>query len=175
MSKNKKNKVKINTTSDLEISKILKISIVVFVVLLLTYLLAGIITGEIKFGKDKEEETVTEIQYEEILGGQALQMSSDDYYVLYFNFTANIASSYLTFKDTYTSKDDSLAFYIIDLEKGFNQKYVREENEEFVEYPSNVSDIKVVNPTILKVSGNKVVERTEGISNVLNYLTEITK
>lgn len=171
----KKNNFKLNTSTDLEVSKVVKILVGVLIVLGLTYFIAGLITGDIKFGKDKKEEPPAEIQYEEILAGQALSMSSDDYYVLYFNFTDDIASSYLTFKDIYTNKDNSIGFYLVDLEKGFSKGFIKEDGEEYNEYPSNIEDVKVSNPTILKISNHKVTERVEGKENVLNYLTEITK
>lgn len=173
----KKNKVKINSTSsDLEINKIIKILIGVLVVLGLTYLLAAIMTGDIKFGsKEKEEIIETEIQYEEILAGETFKQSDSEYYVLYFNFTDNIASSYITFKDTYSQKENSLSFYLVDLEKGFNQNFIKEENSEYKENTSIIDELKVTNPTILKISNHQVIERIEGRQEVLNYFIEITK
>ena len=72
--KNNKNNVKIKTTtSDNEVTKIIKILIGVIIVLGLTYLIAALITGDIKFvNKDNPEEEVTEIQYEEILAGKII-------------------------------------------------------------------------------------------------------
>lgn len=173
----KKNKVKINTTtSDLEANKIVKILIGVLLVLGITYLIAALITGDIKLGKNQEkEEEEVEIQYEEILAGETFKQHASEYYVMYFNFTDNIAASYLTFKDTYSYKENSLDFYLVDLEKGFNQSFLKNEEEEYNEYPDSIDEIKVTNPTILKISSHKVVERVEGKQEVLNYLSEITK
>ena len=173
----KKNKVKINTTtSDLEVTKIVKILVGVLLVLGITYLIAALITGDIKLGKKQEKETEeVEIQYEEILAGETFKQDASEYYVMYFNFTDNIAASYLTFKDTYSYKENSLDFYIVDLEKGFNQSFVRNDEEDYNKYPNSIDDIKVSNPTILKIANHKVVERVEGKQDVLNYLSEITK
>lgn len=176
--KNKKNKVKIvTTTSDNEVTRIIKILVVVLIVLGITYLIAALITGDIKLGSknNTEEEVAAEIQYEEILAGKTLNYSDSDYYVMYFNFTDNISSSYITFKDIYAQKEDALNFYLVDLEKGFNKSFVKEENEEYEEYPDKIENLKVTNPTILKISNHKVVERVEGKTEVINYLTEITK
>ena len=122
----KKNKVKINTTTnDLEVTKVVKILVGVLLVLGITYLIAAFITGDIKLGKKQEKEkTEVEIQYEEILAGETFKQDASEYYVMYFNFTDNIAASYLTFKDTYSYKENSLDFYIVDLEKGFNQTFI---------------------------------------------------
>ena len=175
--KQKKNKVKISsTTTDLEISKVIKILVGVLLVLALTYFIAALMTGDIKFcQKEKEEEKEVSIQYEEILAGETFKQDKNEYYVMYFNFTDNVASSYLTFKDTYSYKENSLDFYIVDLEKGFNQDFIKEENGEYKENPSSIEDVRVTNPTILKISNHKVVEQIEGKEEVLKYLTEITK
>ena len=178
MSKNKKkNKVKISsTTTDLEISKVIKILVGVLLVLVLTYFIAALMTGNIKFGKkEKAEEKEVLIQYEEILAGETFKQDKDEYYVMYFNFTDNVSSSYLTFKDTYSYKENSLDFYIVDLEKGFNQEFIKKENSEYKQNPTSIEDVKVTNPTILKISNHKVVEQIEGKEEVLKYLTEITK
>lgn len=172
----KKNKVKISTTTNLEATRVIKITVGVILVLVLTYFLAALITGDISFGKkDKDEEVTTEIQYEEIIAGRTFNQSSDQYYVMYFNFTDGSASSYITFKDVYENKDNSLPFYIVDLEKGFNKDFVKNDDEEYDKYPSNIDSLKVSHPTILKISNHKVVERIEGSKEVLNYLNEITK
>lgn len=174
--KQKKNKVNINTTNDLEISKVVKILVGVLLVLGVTYFVAALMTGDIKFNKkDKKEETEIAIQYDEILAGETFKQKDSEYYVMYFNFTDNVASSYLSFRDTYSYKENSLDFYIVDLEKGFNQSFIKEENGEYKENASSIEDLKVTNPTILKVSNHKVVEQIEGRAEVLKYLTEITK
>lgn len=57
MNMKKKTKRKLyttNTTSDIEYSKIIKITIGVVLVLVLTYLITGLATGEIKWGKKKK-------------------------------------------------------------------------------------------------------------------------
>ena len=172
----KKNKVKINTTTNLEVTRVIKITIGVIIVLLLTYLVAGLITGDISFKKDtKTNEEVTKIQYEEIIAGRTFNQNSDEYYVMYFNFTDSSASSYISLKDIYENKDNALPFYIVDLEKGFNKDFVASENEDYNKYPTNTDELKVTHPTILKIANHKVTERIEGSKEVLDYLTEINK
>lgn len=174
--KQKKNKVQISSTTDVEINKVIKIFVGVLLVLAITYFIAAILTGDIKFGKDKKKEKEeTVIQYEEILAGEIFNQDSSEYYVMFFDFTDNVASSYLTFKDTYSYKENSLDFYIVDLEKGFNQTFIKEENGEYKQNPNSIEDVKVTNPSILKISDHKVVEQIEGRKEVLNYLTNITK
>ncbi len=165
------------TTSNTEVSTLIKILIGVLIFLGFTYLITGLLTGEIKLGKkDKDIVTEAEIQYEEILAGETLNRTETDYYVMYFNFTDNIASSYITLKDTYLKKEKALGFYLVDLEKGFNKGFVaqNDENTDKINF-NNISELKVKNPTILKISNHKVVERVEGKDKIISFLEEINK
>lgn len=167
--KQKKKLYKINTNTEMEYSKIIKIAIGVIIVLAITYFVTAIVSGEIKFGKEEIVEEETSIQYEEIMVGQMLNRSENEYYVLLFNFTDNFASYYLSLKDSYSQNNDALPFYIIDLEKHTNKDYVLEDGEHLVEKPVRLVDFKTTSPTIVKIKNRKVVERVSGRDNVLNF------
>lgn len=170
--KQKRNLYKTNNT-DMEYSKIIKIAIGVIIIIGLTYFVTALVSGEIKFGKDKEEvKEETSIQYEEIMVGQMLNRSESEYYVLLFNFTDSFASYYLSLKDTYSQGDDALPFYIIDLEKHVNKEYVLEDGEYLIEKPVRLVDFKATSPTIVKIKDRKVVERISGRDNILNFFEE---
>lgn len=170
--KQKRNLYKTNTNSEMEYSKIIKITIGVILVLTLTYFITALASGEIKFGKEKVEEKETSIQYEEIIVGQMLNRNKNEYYVLLFDFTDSFASYYLSLKDSYINNEDSLPFYIIDLEKHINSKYILKDGEELIEKPNNLSEFKVTSPTIIKVKDNKVVERISGRDSILKFFEE---
>ena len=157
----------------MEYSKIIKITIGVVLILALVYFITALATGEIKFGKD-EEETVeeTSIQYEEIIAGQILNRSQDEYYVLLFNFTDTFASYYLSLKDSYLQNDSALPFYIVDLEKHINKDIVAETESDYKANLSSLSDLKVTNPTILKVKNHKVIKNITGRENILKFFEE---
>lgn len=176
MMQKKKQKLnyKSSYSSDSEVSKIIKILIGVALFLVVFYFLAMLMTGELKFGNQRKNDiTESKIQYDEILAGETLNKNNTEYYVLYFDFSENIASTYLTYRDGYLKKDGSFAMYLVDLEKGFNNKYISSEGENREEYPNNIDNLKVTNPTIVKVKDRKVVERIEGRENVKKFLKDI--
>ncbi len=175
MQKKKKRKLNYekNYGPDSEVLKIVKILIAVVLFLVVFYLLAMIMTGEIKFGNKKTKEETTQIQYDEILAGETFNKNEDEYYVLYFNFSEKLSSTYLTYRDGYLEKTEHFPMYMVDLEKGFNTSYVKNNEEEIKEYPENISELKVVNPTIVKVKDKKVVERVEGKDKVKEFLKNI--
>ena len=166
---------KTNTNSEMEYSKIIKISIGVIVTLGLVYLVTALLMGEIKFGnKDDTKKETADIQYEEIVAGEVLNRNKNEYYVLMFDFTDTFASYYLTLKDKYEINNASSYFYILDLEKKVNEEILLEEGN-YAEYPSNISDLKVSSPTLLKINDHKVVTRITGRSNILDFFNDNNK
>lgn len=165
-----KNKRQLYTTgsSSVEYSRVIKITVGVVLFLVLTYFIAGLLTGEINFKKKNKVEQETFIQYQEIISGEILNRNDNDYYVMTLNFTDNLASYYLSFIDKYTSVDGNLPFYIIDLDKKVNSNILTEE-EKYIELPSKVEDIRVSSPTILKVSNHKVVSRIVGQEKIMEF------
>ena len=171
MKKNKKrNLYRTNTSMDVEYSKVIKIALGVILILALTYFVTALATGEIQFGKEKEEVQEVSIQYEEIIAGQILNRSNEEYYVMLFDFTDTFASYYLSLKDAYSETENALPFYIVDLEKHINQEIVAENDESDQTNVDNIHDLKVFSPTIIKVKNHKVVESIIGKENILKFL-----
>ena len=158
-----------------DVVKIVKILVVVVLVLGLVYLGTAILTGEINLGKETKEEAEVEIQYEEIIAGEILNRIDTEYYVLLFNFTSDDATNLLTLKDSYSHVNNSLPVYIVDLDKKFNSILTPLENEEIIEIPSNVSDLRVKDATLLKVKGGKVISRVTTFDNIEETFNSLTK
>lgn len=169
--KKQRNYIK-TTTTDIEYMKVIKIAIGVILVLGIVYLVTALATGEIKLKKEEVIKEETKIQYEEIIAGEVFNRTADDYYVLLFNFTDTFASYYLSKIDSYNAKDNSLPFYIVDLEKSQNGDYVTEDEDYDIGKPNQISDLKVVNPTLLKISNGKTSEVVVGRENILNFFNE---
>lgn len=144
------------TSTEVDYMKVIKIGIGVLLVLGLVYLVTAIASGEIKLGKKEKEKTETEIQYQEIIAGETFNRNASEYYVLFMNFTDSYASYYLSLIDNYQMKDNSLAFFTVDMEKKINSDYV-------------TNELKVENPTILKISNSNIVETITGKDNILNF------
>ena len=155
MARRNKRNYKMTTSTDLEYSRIIKIGVGVALVFVIVYLVTAISSGEIKLNKKKTVKETT-INYQEIIAGQTFNRPADSYYVLYFNFSDSKASYYLDLIDQYKTKDNSLPFYIVDIEKKINEEYIND-------------TLKVENPTILKISNSKTVETISGHSNVVEF------
>lgn len=171
--KTKRTLYKTGSNVNTEYSTVVKIVIGVVGVLVLTYLVTALASGEIKLGKKKQEDRQeVSIQYEEIMAGQILNRNHDEYYVLLFNFTDTFASYYLSLKDNYITKDNALPFYIVDLEKYSNQNISTEKEEEIITNINHVNDLRVMNPTIIKVKNHRVVESIKSRESILDFFSK---
>lgn len=153
----------------------IKIFLCVALLFAAIYFVTALLTGEISFGKKEEKETVTTIQYEEILAGESFNRSDKEYYILYFPFTDGASSLYITLKDAYAEKEKSLPVYIVDLDKYFNTSIVAKDDETFKDKPQNIGELKVKNATLLKFSDRKVVSRIEGKDNIKKAFEDLLK
>jgi len=135
---------------------ILVILLLFFVIL---YILTGLfITKELNwFGINdgNEEDEVSNIE-NKILATDSLRQVEEEYYVYYYDTTD---------EDTEVSNVLYLVsetVYRVDLNDGFNSNFVGEPSG-IVE---NISDLKVSNPTVIKVSSEKIVEFYSGAEEI---------
>lgn len=160
-----------------ELMQGVKILVSVILLIAIIYFATAILTGEINFNKKKNNNVSDDvmIQYDEIVAGQSFTRPNSSYYVLYYNFTDSGASKYLSLRNAYTAKDKALSVYMVDLEKAFNSTVVREKDSKFVDKPTNIKDLKVENPTLLKFEKGRVAQRISGKENIENHFEDITK
>ena len=151
----KKRNYKMTTTTELDYKRVIKITVGVLLVIGIVYLVTAISSGEIKLNKKKTNTDVS-INYQEIIAGETFNRKANSYYVLYFNFTDSKASYYLDLIDSYNAKDNSLPFYIVDLEKKMNTEYATD-------------TLNVSHPTILKITDSKVSQVISGHENVVEF------
>ena len=156
-----------DTKATIESKKLLIIIISVVAVLGLFYLIAGIITGTIDLNKNEP----AEIQYSEILAGSTFKQDDTEYLVLYYDFTQDDASEYTNLVSTYTSSENSVSIYTVDLSRKFNSSYIKTEEETVNTNPTNAEELKVKNPTLIKIKDKQVIEYKEGFDEIKNYMS----
>lgn len=138
---------------------IIMVLLAVFFVIL--YILTGIfVTKELKwFSKNDNEESTVEVE-NKILATDSLRQTEEEYYVYFFDTT-----------DEKTEVKNSLyrvkeKLYRVDLNDAFNSNFVGEPSGEV----DNIEDLKVSNPTLIKVSGEEIVEFYSGVEEITSAL-----
>lgn len=156
--KQKANELKLKT-----LFVILGSLVILFVVL---YLITGLfITKDFSLGKknnntSSDDSTNSSSVSNKILAVDSLNQSDDDYYVYYYDSSDK--------NDNISSSVDSLAnkVYRVDLNDGFNSNYVGEVSG----IVDDISELRVISPTIIKVSNGRIIEFYSGSEEVNSIL-----
>lgn len=163
--KNKSNLKKIekqNTGETNEVKTLIKIFVGVVIFFVLAYLLMGIITGDIKLGKENKE---VEIQYEEILAERTFKQKDNDYFVAFYNLSDEDALLDALLQDLgYTEK-----VYKVNLDKKFNSTYIGKVNNK----PTSLDNLKVNSPTLIRITNGKAKKVVNGIDSIKKYISDL--
>ena len=169
----KKNKVKrqrmpkIETSMDLDVKKLIIMSVIVLVCLGLFYgLTLLILKDDTKSNNDK---TKTEIQFSEILLGSSFDQEEDKYLVLYYDSSdKEIASSISSLISTYDSKNSQTPLYTVDMADGSNSRFVSENGNSSA---TKASEMAIKTPTLILFNNHAIGEYIEGYENISSRLS----
>lgn len=139
----------------------------ILIALVALYLFVGIfITKTISFGKkDKEETTEVASDKTTILASQIFDQKEDEYYVLVYDTTDEV-HNIEQFLNLYKTKSGSLPVYKVDSSKKFNSNYIVTEDSN--KNPESINDLRIITPSLIKISSKHVSEYTEGFEEVKN-------
>ena len=141
---------------------------IVLIALVALYLFVGIfITETISFNKKDKTEEKGEVVIDNttIFASQLFDQSEEEYYVLIYDPNDKV-KNVEQFLDTYNSKEDTLKVYRVDSSIKFNSKYIVESDSN--KNPTNYSELRIIAPTLIKISNHNVVEYHEGLEEVKN-------
>ena len=173
--KNKKlNKERKEITSETNYSGLTLLKIVgaiAIILFVLYYFIAVFITKEVDVSGNKNSTTSEESTSSSsssvsnaILAQRTFEQSEEEYYVYYYNFNDEdeAISSIL-------SNKSDITLYRVDTSSALNQNYVTEESGN--KNVTGINDLKVKNPTLIKVTGDKVTLYVEGVNEIINYFS----
>ena len=168
MNKNKKvNEEELDTS----IKLITAVKLVFFVILLLFviyYILAVFVTKELAItSKNEEQTTQTKADAssitDKILASNIFNQQEEEYYVYFYDFAKEdelVANTISGITDT--------KIYRVDTSNSLNSNYITEENGN--KKATSIKDLKVKNPTIIKISSDKIVKYYEGSNEIYKGL-----
>ena len=167
--KDKKNE-KNNIEDENYFGRFVKILTILIILLFAGYLIIGIFVNKtISFGKkDKEEEkSNVSIDNDVILAGQIFEQKEDEYYVLVYdkNDSKTFLNKYLSL---YDSKEDNIKIYSVDSSSKFNSNFIVLEDSN--KNPDSYENLKIVSPSLIKISNKKVTEYIEGENEIIEVL-----
>lgn len=140
----------------LEPKSFITIIVVLLIFFVILYILTGVfITKDIKWFDKKETKEDTEVLTNRILAVDTLRQAEEEYYVYFYN-TKNESSEVTSAVSKLTEK-----VYRVDLSDEFNSNYASEESSGIVD---SIEDLKVVDPTLIKVVSGVMTEFYTGDS-----------
>lgn len=154
MSNKKLNQKKIYTSETKMGINYIKIILIILVIVCVFSLITSFVTNK-KNNKTNSNEVT--IQYKEIIAGNILNVSNDEYYVLLEFENDNYNTLYETYLTNYASKEKALPYYKVDMSKGFNKSYISTDKPNLDTDIS--SELKFTETTLLKIKSKKIVEK----------------
>lgn len=148
----------IKQSRELKPKSLINILLLLLLFFVILYLITGLfITKDIKwFDKKESAEKENNLVDNKILASECLRQAEEEYYV-YFYDTTNEDSSLNSVISSLNEK-----VYRVDLSDGFNSNYVGEGSG----IVSDISDLKVSSPTVIKVSSERIVEFYSGTEDI---------
>ena len=141
------------------------IGVVAFV--LLMFVFTKIKTGEWNlFTKENAVNYTAEVQDVKILCGSILNRKESEYYVLGYQMKEDNASLYETVIEKYNGASNKLKLYKLDLSNSRNNICLGDS----LNITSDVSNLKLTIPTLIKVKDGKIVESYTSYETIKNVL-----
>lgn len=167
MQKNKKNNK--NYNQEIEMGNLFKIILVILIVFGAFYIFTYYIQKNKKTTpQNNDTNYITTIQYDEILIGDSLNQSENEYYVLFVK-----KSDYTTRYKEYLSRyNKNHKFYYSLIDNGLNSGFIAETS---MLNADNIQDLRISNTSLIKISAGKIVESYDGNANVMQALININK
>ena len=149
-----------------DIYKLLKtFGIILAVILLIYFFVALIITKEIDwFSNDEKQNEVTTVK-NSILAKNTFMQKEEEYFVYFYDFDDENTS----IATLISSKLSNSKVYKVNTNDAFNSNYVTDEATGNSS-ATTIDDLKVINPTLIKISGDNIIEYYETKDNIISYL-----
>ena len=159
-----------NDSTD-EMSKLLKIVLVVTGIMIIFYGITTFVTKKVndvktaKLGKSPEKVTN---QYYSIVIGSMLNMDGH-YFVLIEKEDDDKSSEYDTLLKSIEANDEAPKVYTADLSSSFNKMYLDKENN----FDSDLTKFKVKDTTLVEVENNKIKNTFDNYDSIKGKLDEL--
>lgn len=167
----KQKDVKVEATSNDELKQLLLLVVVIVAILGVIYIVSTLLKGKDYSSIFDNSLDVSEIQYDEVLVGNMLKQSEEEYYVLVLDEEDSYKEIFTNYIETYRNLEYETKIYTVDLNNIFNKTAKQEEADyDHLKFKSTVL-LKIVNGKINEVIedsleiGQKILDMTKAIED----------
>lgn len=158
------------------IKNLLLIIIIISAVFGIFYLITSLIVKPVE--QNNTSNTVTEIDSTKITLNHLLDRNEEEYYVLAtkeslyneYGSKINYSELYNNYITNYSSIEDSLPFYYVNLDDALNKNYLSDE----LNISNEINEIKLNNEVLFKIKNNEIEEYYVGSSDILEILKNLS-
>lgn len=144
---------------------IIACSVIAFISLMFVF--TKIKTGEWNlFTKENNINYTAEAQTEKITCGSILNRSNEEYYVIAYQMDEDSASLYQSIIEKYNTSSKKIPLYQLDLSNNRNNICMSDN----LTITNDVTTLKLVVPTLLKIKNNQVISNTTNYDSIKNEL-----
>ena len=160
----KQEKIEELDTSIKGITVLKVVFLVILILFVVYYILAVFITKEVNISNDKKNDTneTTTESSNKILAANIFNQTEEKYYVYCYDFNDEDDNV----KDTINSVQD-FTIYRVNTSDGLNKNYVSETGNKEA---TNLENLKVSNPTLLVIEGDRITGYYEGRTSIMSFL-----
>lgn len=151
------------------------IILILLVILGVFYILTTLLVKPVK--QNNTDNSVTKIDHTKITLNNLLNRSADQYYVLAIkeslykgaNSNINYTQLYNNYINEYSSLENSLPFYKVDLDDALNKNYIGDK----LKVSNEISKIKLNDEVLFKIKDGEIDEYFVGNSEILEELSSL--
>ena len=148
---------------DKEIYNVFKIALGVIVFVALAYLFVNVMKGNLNFFNKRNIPT-EDIDSSMVIVGTMFNKSEEEYLVIAYDMSDDTNNYYSALVSNYQGEKK---LYKLDLSSGFNKDFVGDT----AVINSDLEKLKLANPTLLVVKGDKIVSSKTKEEDITKYLT----
>ena len=163
-----KNK-KIMSEEQQEIFRFLSLLVIVVLFIVGVYFATRIFVKK-DIATNNEETAVTNINYNKVVFGTMFDKDLEEYYVYAFDSENTKANYYGSLADKYSSNENSLNIYHIDLNDSMNRQFVSKDKKTNPD-AKTVEELKVGEVTLIKIANGEIVKYLENVDDIKKELT----
>ena len=157
-----------NESETTEITKLIKIVLIVTGIILIFYGVTTVVTKKATEAAKEKNSTKATIQYDNIMIGSMLNMD-DTYYVLIEDENDKKLDEYKTSLQTISATEEAPRIYTANLEDSFNKVYLSSEEN----YTDNLEEFKCKGTILIKVSNHKIEQTYDTYDSISKKLNEL--
>ena len=169
--KSNKSEQKEMEKSSYSLKNLLSIILILVIVLAIFYIITSLVVDPVE--QNNTDSTATEIDSVKITLNNLLDRKEQEYYVLVTKENKNTKVNYLELYNNYINKysslENALTFYNIDLDDALNKNYISDETN----ISNDLNKLKLNDEVLFKIKNGKIEEYFVGSSDILKTLSNL--